>query len=497
MKFEEYREYDGLGLAALVRNKEVSAETLLDVALERAQQVNPKLNAIVHIFIDEAKRQLAKTLADNSAATFAGVPFLLKDLLPEYAGQPMTKGTRGIHLVPEQDDELVKRFKAAGLISFAKTNCPELGLALTTESKALGAAHNPWKLGYSTGGSSGGSAASVAAAIVPLAQADDGGGSIRYPAACNGVFGLKPSRGRTPLGPNTVEWWEGAVVPHCVSRSVRDSAALLDCIAGPEVGGVYHPSPVESSYSAAVDDNPKKLRVAVCEKLLVGSGVDADVRTALEKTEQYLVDLGHEVERVDTLPVHDEDYWRWFITVVAGYVAAEVRLLVQRCGKQVATQLEPATKSMVMIGEGVSAADLVMAKYAWRRAGHKMEVFHQQYDVLLQPTMPNAAQPHGVLMPTAAEEIVMTISSKLPLAKLALSTDSFKNMSEPMMRQMGFANLANMTGQPSMSVPLHCATDGLPIGMMFTAAYSNEYLLYQLAGQLEKAYPWNDRRPPI
>jgi amidase len=490
--FAEYDKFDALGLAQLVQDGEVSAEQLLDEALARVAVHNPDLNAVIHLFADKA-REACQQLPSG---LFTGVPFLLKDLLAAYAGEPLGRGSRAGLWVPGKDAELVSRYKACGLNIFGKTNLPEFGLTITTESKAHGPAHNPWKSGYSTGGSSGGSAATVAARIVPMAQADDGGGSIRFPAACCGVYGMKPSRGRTPLGPYELEGWEGAVVPHAVTLSVRDSAALLDQTAGPEAGAPYGlPAPV-SSFLQACQRPPGKLRVAVCDIPLVDADVHKEAITGLDNTIELLQSLGHTVERV-TLPFDPQNFWLSFMTVVCSYTAVSEKLVKEQLGSDAVAMLEPSTRNLAAIGRQLSGADHVIAKQAWLAAGQKMEEFHRQFDVLLTPTLIGPPVAHGEIPPSPLEELGMGISSKLPIGRMLLHSGLVRKLAAPTLGKMGFTILANMTGQPAMSVPLHWCANGLPLGMQFVAAYGNEFLLYQLAAQLEEAAPWRQRRPPI
>jgi amidase len=484
--------YDGLGLARLVAAGEVTAADLLAQSIARANRYNPALNAIIHRF-DE--RALTLLPSPASKGHFVGVPFLLKDLTHDFAGEPTTLGSRGIRLVPERHSELVRRYLAAGLVPFGKTNTPEMGLTITTEPKAHGPVHNPWLRGYSAGGSSGGAAAAVAARIVPVASASDGGGSIRFPSACCGVFGLKPSRGRVPNGPEQGEGWNGAVASHVISLSVRDSAALLDATAGDELGAPFHLPPPATSWLAASQRDPGRLRIGYSSSPMIRASLDAEALRGLDNTVTLLRELGHEVEQAD--PAHDADQlWRDFITVVFANTAALVSW-VSNLGPHVRRSLEPATVSMARIGHAISAEQLVEAQQGWHQLRLSMGQYFERYDVLLTPTLIGPPQAHGVLTPSRVEELLQRIVNHLPVAGLLYRSSLLEEMMMPVLSQMAFTVMANMTGLPSMSVPLHWTEAGLPLGMQFTGRMCDEETLYSLAGQLEQARPWFDRRPPL
>ncbi|MDO5769997.1 MAG: amidase, partial [Psychrobacter sp.] len=328
--FKEYRRYDAIGLAELIRNKEVSAKEALDAAIYEANKLNPKLNAIIHRFDERAYQAIEAGLPDGA---FTGVPYLLKDLSFYFKDEPIRMGSRSVHIVPPRDSEIVARMRASGVNTFGKTNTPEFGLIITTEPKSSGAAHNPFKKGYSTGGSSGGSAAAVSAGIVPMAGAGDGGGSIRFPAAWCGVFGFKPSRGRNPLGPVYGEGWEGAIADHVITRSVRDSAAMLDATAGIEIGAPYVIAPPKGTFLAAAGRAPKPLKIALMgEPAIPNTKVDPEVLAVLERTAKQLETMGHTVDYA--APVLDtSELWRDFLVIVAAHTAFTVYDIARRFGK--------------------------------------------------------------------------------------------------------------------------------------------------------------------
>lgn len=480
--FTEYREYDGLGLAGLIKAGEVTPSELLEAAIARANEINPSINALIHRFEDRAYRHIKEGLPDGP---FTGVPFVLKDLLAAFAGEPLTMGSRGMTAVPNYDSELVRRYKASGVNIFAKTNTPEFGLIITTEPKAHGVSHNPHKLGYSTGGSSGGSAAAVAAGIVPMAHGGDGGGSIRFPASWCGVFGLKPSRGRNPLGPDQGEDWQGAVAEHVLTRSVRDSAAMLDCTSGHEIGAPYNIALPSGSFLSATQREPKPLRIALSRRPLVNTEIHPEVEIALNKTAQQLRELGHEVVELEP-QINIERFWRDFFVVVCGEVAAMVAGYKALCGAACVKQFEPATKNMAMIGRSLSAADFVSAKKGWHDIQLAMGRLLEHHDLMLCPTIPTPAVPHGQLPNSKIEELLMLASHRLNIGKLLLRSGLVEQMASPILEKMAFTMMGNITGLPGMSVPLHSSSDGLPIGMQFTGRMNDEETLFSLAAQLER-----------
>ena len=480
--FKEYSQYDALGLAELVKKGEVTAVELLVAACAKADEVNPEINAIIHRF-DERALANGDGLPDGP---FQGVPFLLKDLLAAFAGEPITMGSRGINYVPNYDSELVKRFKASGVNTFGKTNTPEFGLMITTEPKAHGPTHNPHKQGYSSGGSSGGSAAAVAAGIVPMAGGGDGGGSIRFPASWCGVFGLKPSRGRNPMGPDSGEGWEGAIGEHVLTKSVRDSAAMLDATAGHEVGAPYNIQQQSDSFLEHALKDPKPLRIALARTpLVVDTEVDPEVMAALDKTAKQLEALGHTV--VEAEPKIDiSTFWYDFFVVVCGHTASLADYYEKVFGYETVHQFEPSTKNMTMLGRSLSAANFVNAKLGWHKAQLSMGRFLEEYDVMLCPTVPTTAVEHGVLPPSRLEELAMLASYRINIGKSLFDYGLVKKMAHPVLSKMAFTILGNVTGLPGMSVPLHMSEDGLPIGMQFTGRMCDEQTLFSLAGQLER-----------
>jgi amidase len=469
--FAEYTDYDGLGLAELVRRKQVSAREVLDAAIARTEALNPALNAMITETYD-----VARAAAASADGPFTGVPFLLKDLGAAQAGVPLSAGSRFFQHVPAPvDAEIVTRHKAAGLMILGRTNTPEFGLCATTEPVAFGPTRNPWDHTRISGGSSGGSAAAVAARLVPLAHATDGGGSVRIPASCCGLFGLKPTRGRNTMAPYAGEGLAGCSAEHVVSRSVRDSAAALDATAGPGVGDPYFAAPPARPFLDEVGADPGRLRIALTTETFHGAPVDPDCAAATRETARLLEELGHHVE--EARPAFDvEGLDQHYNRLFAVGAAANIRLRARAIGKE----LDPAgferiTWSMVELAGQIAAADYVMMLNRLHGISREIAVFFQTYDVLLTPTL---AEP------------------PVELGVLDMMSDDLDAYARRLWRFTPFTYAFNVTGQPAMSLPLHWNDEGLPIGVHVVGRYGDEATLFRLAAQLEQARPWADRRPP-
>lgn len=496
LSFDEYIKHDATALAELVQKGEVTPTELLETAIARAEAVNPKLNAIVTPLYDKG-RDMAHQLP--TSGPFRGVPFLLKDLELEWAGTPMKSGNRGYqNYVSTADSEVIKRLKAAGLVFFGKTNTPEFGLTPYTESKLYGPAHNPWKLTHSPGGSSGGSAAAVAAGIVPMATATDGGGSIRIPASCCGLFGLKPSRARVTLGPSFGELWNGAVAGHAVTRSVRDSASLLDAIAGPLAGDPYGIAPPERPFLQEVGQRPGKLRIAFSTQSLMPSQItDPECVKAIQETAKLLERLGHTVEEIP-LPYEKTIVTEAFFVNVLSETAAVLRGLSEYLGRPVKrTDVELNTWAQARLAEGFSAADAAFQKRRWNTLNRSMGQLHETYDLFLTPTLPRPPIAMGTFQNKASEERLLKLVDSFGGLKYLNGSKTVEALAERSLGYISFTVITNMTGQPSMSVPLHWSANGLPIGVMFAAKLGDEATLFRLAGQLEQENPWFDKRPDL
>ncbi len=498
--FPDYDQYDGFGLAKLVKDGDISSIELCEEAIRRAENLNPKLNAIVTTMYDYARKEAEHPKRD---APFGGVPFLLKDVHHALKGFPMSSGSALLrNYVPDYDAEIVKRFKKAGLIVLGKTNSAEFKLALVTEPRAFGPTRNPWNLDYSCGGSSGGSASAVAAGIVPFASATDEGGSIRVPASYCGLFGLKPSRGRNPVGPDFDEEWDGMSHSHVVSRSVRDSAAVLDAVSGLEHGAPYGISDNERPFIEEANMAPGRLRIAFHMRPAYGKDVHPECRKAVEQACMLLEDLGHIVEEA-TPDYREEDVALNWLIVTIGNEAALVDKLVQTYGSSmVRSNLEPTNVALYSVGQQLKALDFVKAKRRWRQFGKIMDQMLNTYDMMLTPTLGEPPVLVGSQQLSNRDASSMKSLSSF-VGKMILSSRKqiYSIMEEfthsIMQGQKPFTLIANVTGQPAMSVPLYWTKDGLPCGIQFVGRYGGEAKLLRLAGQLETTQPWSGRKPSI
>ena len=491
----DYLAHDAVALGELVRNRQVSPRQLVDVAIQRIQRLNPALNAVVHQMFDSAR-----AVADAAPATgvFAGVPFLLKDLLAWYAGEPITSGSRLYRdFRAPSDSEVVRRYRATGCIVLGKTNTPEFGLSPFCESEHLGIARNPWDPSRTTGGSSGGSGAAVGSRMVPMASGGDGGGSIRIPASCNGVFGLKPTRGRVPTGPSQGELWNGASIEHVVTRSVRDSAAMLDAIAGPDPGAPYWAAPAERPFADEVTRPTGRLRIGFTTDPMLGHRVHADCVAAVDDARRLAESLGHEVVEVK-VPVDRDVFNRNFVVMICGEVAADLadgeRLLGRRVQRP---EIEYTTWALGVIGRSLSASVYAQAKRDLQRACRPIGQLFESIDVLLTPTVATPPFLHGALQPPPHERAVLTAFGALRAGRLLRAMGAVEKAAESIFDWIPFTPLFNVTGQPAMSVPLWWNAAGLPVGVQFVGRYAGEAALFRLAAQLEQARPWSGRVPAM
>ncbi|MCC6642929.1 MAG: amidase [Deltaproteobacteria bacterium] len=474
MGFSEYADHDAVGLSDLVRRREVSPADLLEAAIERVERHNERLNAVVHRAYDDARRVAAGSLPDGP---LRGVPFLLKDLNLDAAGMPRTDGSVALRdRVPAEDAELVRRHRAAGLVIFGKTNTPEFGITGTTEGRLFGPCRNPWNPDHIAGGSSGGAAAAVASGMVPFAHASDGMGSIRIPASCCGLFGMKISRDRNPWWPEDVMRALPLSVHHCVSRSVRDSAALLDATGFAEPRAPWAPPPKQRPYLEELSREPGRLRVAFSAERPDGRPLHPEVKAAVEEAAHLVESLGHAVEE-RSLPINQMLLYIALTPVASANMAAAVAEISERLGRELREdELEPLTWSIVRSGRSVSGVQALRGMRWLARLVREVAAFFEEVDVHLTPVMATPPPRIGHIDPLAPD----------PALLHQRQAESFP-----------FTAPFNMTGQPAMSVPLAWSSDGLPIGMQFVARYGEEATLFRLAGQLEQARPWRRRHPPI
>lgn len=483
---------DALGLAEMVRDGKVSSAELVEQAIARIEQVNPQLNAVIHPLYVRARAR-AKGPLDGP---FAGVPFLLKDLMQTIAGVPTVGGSRFFRgVIPDETTELFRRFERAGLVTLGKTNTPEFGLLPVTEPEVWGPTRNPWDPTRTCGGSSGGAASAVSSGMVPIAHGGDGGGSIRIPSACGGIFGLKPTRGRTPAPKS--ENWSGFAIEHVLTRSVRDSAAALDALDGILPDAPYHPPHKEGAYLDEVGSDPGKLRIAFTTDPAMPSEVHADCVAAVHDAAKLLEELGHDVEEVAPRwnPPH---LARSFFTVVSSNTAAEIADAAKTLGKKAtAADFETTTWLSAMMGNLFTGADVITAERALQAEGRRLHKVYGDYDILLTPTLGQPPVKIGALkappMEAKLQDLIARTGFSAPLRIDAILEQTINRV----FHWIPFTPVANFTGQPSMNVPLHWNAEGLPIGTMFTGRFGGEATMFRLAAQLENARPWWDRRPPI
>jgi len=492
MREDEYIKLDATALAALVRAGEASAAQLLDLASARLARWNPHINAVVIDLGARARRKLAEL---PQQAPFAGVPFLVKDLDGFLGGEEFSASCRALlGFRPARDSELFRRYEAAGLLIFGKTNTPELGLVGTTESTLRGPARNPWSLAHSTGGSSGGSAAAVAARIVPMAHAGDGGGSIRIPASACGLFGLKPTRGRTPMGPDETEAWSGFVQRHAVTRSVRDSAALLDATHGDDPGAPYAAPPPLRPFIEEVGREPGRLRIAFSCTSLFGRSTHPDCDAAVRDTAALLESLGHDVLEVHP-PLEREALVHAYLVVVASCTAAMVRQIGAMRGRRVrGRELEPTTQFLAALGETLPAAEFESARLKFLGAARTLAPFFAAHDVFMDATMAWPTPRIGEWALPA--HLQWAIRGVAPLKPRAIMLRALEHFARDGLERTANTMLFNMTGQPAMSVPLAHDSAGLPIGLQFVARFGDEATLLRLAAQLEQVRPWDPAVAP-
>ena len=468
MNSEEYISYDATALASLVTSGEVTPTELLNSAVAAAEKVNGELNAIVDIFPEDAIAQIEQGLPNGP---FRGVPFLLKDLTADLAGRPTGSGWAPRLSYPSSNDsELVRRFKAAGLTIFGKTAVPELAMDWTTRSTPHGVTSNPWNLNFTVGTSSGGSAAAVAAGIVPMAHGNDGGGSIRVPASCCGCFGLKPTRGRNPAAPAGATW-QGMLVEHVLTRSVRDSAAMLDATAG-STSGQFYTSPPKIHLRDEIGQDPGKLKVGLLIEAPYGAPTHTDCLAAVEFVAELLTDLGHVCAPIVlSLP---ENGWSSFETFILAEYATDMKLEEKKLGRPLIQEDFPAPMwAMIEVGNTISAVDLNIATTGLHEVARRVCTMFREFDVVLSPSL---AQP-----PLSHDKFPSDLSVKENFAFY--------------LSWMPYTHIYNISGSPAVSLPLYWNTEGLPIGVQFAAPPQGEAKLIRLASQLEAALPWVDRKP--
>jgi amidase len=471
-----YADSDALGLAELVRTRQVSSLELVETAISLIDGLDPKLNAVVIRTFDLA-REMARDMAERPAAgPFGGVPFLLKNIASMWQGTPLTNGLGYMRdFVCDSDSEMARRIKAAGFVLLGRSNTPECGWCIATEPRLYGPTLNPWNGAITPGGSSGGAAAAVAARLVPLAEASDGGGSIRVPASCCGLVGLKPSRGRITYGPDPVDLWFGSIAIFCVTRTVRDSAAYLDAVAGPLTGDPYlAPTPPEG-WLSQIENAPKGLRIGYTLEAPWGDPCASEVTDAVTSTLKLLGSLGHHIEE-HRLAVDLEEAWWRYNDINAVETAADFDRLAPRIGRPVEPDdLAPINLALLELGRSMPAVRYSASIAAVRKANQRIAMDLQPYDIFLTPTLTQPPRPVG-----------------------------YWSMEEPDLRRYlaswsdaAYMFAFNLSGLPAMSIPVAIAGGNKPIGVQMVGRHGDEALLLRLARQLELALRWEDRRPPV
>jgi amidase len=485
---DEYVRSDATALAALVADKQVTAAELLVLARQRTDQVNPMINAVVRRLDGVADARAAEPLA----GPFAGVPFLVKDLSQEYAGFPTTCGSHALGSdVAEEHALVTQRFLDAGLVVFGKTNTPELGAKGITEDDLLGRARNPWNLAHTPGGSSGGSGAAVAAGIVPAAGANDGGGSVRIPAACNGLVGLKLSRGLTPYGPQDGELMFGMVTQGVVSRTVRDSAALLDAIVGAPARYAAYVAGSPAPFLPQLDQTPQRLRIGYTVSSAINPSPDPEAVSAVESAAALLADLGHEVEPVEP-PHDDEALARDFLSIWFAQLHGQISSIKARLGSP-DSAFAADTLAVAEIGRAAGVGALFAALENVNTHIRDLDDFHQRYDLLLTPTLAKPPLEVGSVDTPPALQRASRIIAKVRAGKLLNATGILDQLITENLGWVPYTQLANITGRPAISVPLHWTAAGLPLGVQLVGPLASDGLLLRLAAQLEQARPWFHR----
>ncbi len=493
IEYGEYRRYDAVGLAELVARREVSPAELLEAAIRRAEHVNGHLNAIVYPMYDIARQRAATELS----GPFAGVPFLLKDLMQDYAGVPTGSGSRAMRRhVATRHSEVVRRWLDAGLVVFGRTATPEFGTKGITESDATGPTRNPWNLAHTPGGSSGGSAAAVAAGVVPVAGASDGGGSIRIPAACCGIFGLKPGRGLVPAGPDHAEHLSGAATDGVVSRTVRDTAAMLDVLArNPDPGGPYLAAVPDTPYVELARRTPPRLRIGFTTRSPLGTPVHADAVAAVEHAATLLDKLGHDVEPAEP-DIDGVALARDFMTMWSAQTAVTIAAIKRNTGAR-DREFEVDNRLLAASAHTVRASDHAAARARWNGYTRALAEFHERYDLLLTPAIARPPVRIGELttppLLRLGGELLLRLRLTGPLTRTRVWNEQILANLAP----VPFTQLANITGRPAMSVPLYRTAGGLPLGVQFVGGLGGEATLLALATQLESEHPWADEEPEL
>jgi amidase len=494
-QFQDYEKLDALALAELVALGKTTPTELLEAAIARAEAISAPLNPFAFKMYGRAR-----VLASGELPTgpFRGVPFAIKDLIQRIPGVPTQSGSRFWQgWTPDAATTLYERWLETGVVPFAKTTTPELGILAITEPEVGGPTRNPWNPERTSGGSSGGSGVAVSTRVVPMASGGDGGGSIRIPASCCGVFGMKPTRARNPAGPFASENWSGFVSEHVLTVSVRDSAAMLDATHGLEPTSPYAAPAITGTFLETTTTDPGRLRIAFHCDPAFPVETHPDCRAAVEHVARLCESLGHEVEEVP--PRHPTRHISAaFMTIYLANIAADIREAEEIRGRKTKrSDFEGTTWIARLVAQSMSAEDLAVATRFLQAEARRLVGIYGDYDAVLTPTLCKPPVEVGELQPKGVEALLQEIITRTGFKAPLKLPGVIEQASIQMLRFAGFTQVANFTGQPSMSVPLHWNSEGMPIGVMFTGRLGDEKTLYGLAAQLERAQPWKDRLPPI
>lgn len=484
---------DAVGLSRLVGSGELDPLDLVEASISRAERVNPEINAIAEKLYDDARARAASV---DRSKPLAGVPFAVKDLGIALAGVPVHNGSRVAPLVAGEHSVLAGRYLDAGLVPVATSTTPEFGLRLVTESRAFGATRNPWNRAHTSGGSSGGAAALVAAGVVPVAHASDGGGSIRVPSSTTGLVGLKVSRGRTPMAPLASEVWYGFVVDHVIARSVRDSAALLDVTHGPDATAQYQAKPPRGTFLDAAQRDPGRLRIGVFRRSPLGLPVSNETMDALDRAVDLAREGGHRVEEIE-LPMVDRAFMAGFARCVASSIAGQVRLETLRLGRAIPGDLERATRVLSRLGELLSAGQVYATLQDLHARSRALVEATSVYDAVLMPVIAHPPVAVGGMDAGAADELIENVLDRLRLTWLLRFDGLFGQLLDKSLWFTHWPAIQNVTGQPSIALPVHVTAAGLPLGIQAVGRPGDEETLLSLGAQMELLDGWSGRRAPF
>ncbi len=486
-------DHDAMALAAMVRNGDISAPELVEAAISRAERTHPEINAIAEKTYEDARKRAQSV---DRSLPLAGVPFAIKDLAIAQKGVPTHSGSRAPAFTPDYDSVLTQRYAAAGLIPIVTSTSPEHGLRLMTESARFGVTRSPWNVAHTSGGSSGGAAALVAAGVVPVAHASDGGGSIRVPSACTGLVGLKLSRGRIPFSPGASEPWYGFVVDHAVTRSVRDSALLLDLTHGPDILAPYGARPPVGTFLQAASRDPGKLTLAYYRRSPLGLEISRETQAAMDTAIALAREGGHSVEEID-LPSINRDFMADFCMCVASSISGAMMIEADRIGRTILPELERATRVIASFGGVISGGAIYAALDRLYVACRRMIAETARFDAVLMPIIAHPPMPCGGMDSKGMDLFLETAIDRLRLARLLKLKPLLGQLMDKSLMFTHWPAIQNVSGQPSIALPVHVTSAGLPLGIQAAGRPGDEETLLSFAAQMEKLSGWIGRRAPF